>query len=105
MKQELKQLVNIPAESFLLNPGTASSNVSIGYFSDDFQIIGSTISLSLYISDPTTISLLEDVDNWSGNGSYIGTAITGTIQNNKHYDSSYFFECVGNNVWIRMPRG
>ena len=61
-------------------------------------------TLPLYISDITTVNLLDDTGNWDINGNYTGTAITGTFQGQKHYNSTYFFECVHDNVWIRIAR-
>ena len=62
------------------------------------------ITRDQYISDMTTVNLLDDVANWDVNANYTGTAITDTYQGQKHYNSSYFFECVHDNVWIRMVR-
>lgn len=56
-----------------------------------------------YISDTTAISRLETVGNWTG-VSYTGTAITGTYQGQKHYNSTYMFFAVGDNIWIRIAR-
>lgn len=59
--------------------------------------------ISAYITGSTEITLLNNPSNWSS-GVYVGTAITGTYQGQKHYDSNYFFEAVADNVWIRLSR-
>lgn len=61
--------------------------------------------ISAYISAGTTATNLENTSNWSLVGVYTGTAITGTYQGQKHYNADYLFECVADNVWIRLIRG
>jgi len=60
--------------------------------------------LPLYISDITTVNLIDDVANWDLNGNYTGTAITGTFQGQHHVNSTYWFTCTHDNIWIRMAR-
>lgn len=60
--------------------------------------------INAYIADPTAIGLLEDRANWNIDGAYTGVPITGTFQGQKHYDVSFFFEAVLDNIWIRYPR-
>jgi hypothetical protein len=52
----------------------------------------------------TNASLLNSGSNWNASGSYIGTTLVGTFQGQKHYNSSYYFEAVDDNVWIRLLR-
>jgi hypothetical protein len=55
---------------------------------------------------PNTEKLkLENPSNWDVNGEYIGTAITGTYQGQKHYDDNYLYEAVANDFFIRLIRG
>lgn len=61
-------------------------------------------AIPAYITDAPTMALLENTANWDIDGVYIGTAITGTFQGQKHYDTAYFFEAVLDNNWIRYPR-
>jgi hypothetical protein len=53
----------------------------------------------------TTATLLNDTNNWDIYGVYIGAAITGTFQGQRHYNIDYFFEAVDDNDWIRLIRG
>lgn len=62
------------------------------------------IGIPAYITDITVRGLLEDRTNWSVDGVYGGTIITGTFQGQKHFDTAYLFEAVENNTWIRYPR-
>tara|TARA_B110000858_G_C17720091_1_gene434852 strand:+ start:278 stop:712 length:435 start_codon:yes stop_codon:yes gene_type:complete len=61
--------------------------------------------LEQYITDTTTIGLLNLTTNWDVNGIYGGTAITGTFQGQSHYNGNYWFTAVDDNVWIRLIRG
>jgi len=56
-------------------------------------------------STGTTATLLDDTNNWTIYGEYVGTAITGTYQGQRHYNIDYFFEAVDDNDWIRLIRG
>jgi hypothetical protein len=71
-----------------------------GTFSATQQIISAYIP-----SGSTAATLLENDSNWDINGFYIGTAITGTFQGQKHYDINYFYEAIQDNVFIRLIRG
>jgi len=62
-------------------------------------------TIEAYISNVTAIGLLEDELNWNVGGVYIGVAITGTYQGQKHYNNEYFFEAINDNIWIRLTRG
>ena len=72
---------------------------------------GGTISatrdiISAYLSSGgTTATLLENTSNWDINGNYIGTALSGTYQGQKHYNQDYLFEAVADNIFIRLIRG
>ena len=106
VKIKFKQIANISANKLLGRGATSGTTEEIG-LSDDFTVSGGTLNLvnnDLYISDVTTVNLLDDLANWDINGKYTGTAITGTLQGQKHYNSTYFFECVHDNVWIRLAR-
>jgi len=62
--------------------------------------------ITAYITSGGTASnLLENTSNWSINGDYTGTTITGTFQGQKHYNNNYFFEAVADNLFIRLIRG
>jgi hypothetical protein len=62
--------------------------------------------ISAYITSGATVAnLLDDTNNWDINGNYTGTTITNTFQGQKHYNPSYFFEAVNDNLWIRLIRG
>lgn len=62
------------------------------------------IPIPAYITDPIVIGLLEDRNNWSVDGVYGGTGITGTFQGQKHFDTAYFFEAVEDDLWLRYSR-
>ena len=49
--------------------------------------------------------LLDSGSNWDINGSYIGTAISGTFQGQSHYNDNYFYTAIQDNFWIRLIRG
>jgi hypothetical protein len=51
-----------------------------------------------------TASFLEENTNWS-NGVYGGTAISGTLQGQKHFEAPYSYEAVDDNNWIRYEIG
>ena len=62
--------------------------------------------VSAYINPAGTIAgYLNNTSSWDINGDYSGSAITGTYQGQKHYNSNYFFEAVDDNIWIRLIRG
>lgn len=62
--------------------------------------------ISAYITSGATVAnLLDDTNNWDINGNYTGTTITNTFQGQKHYNPSYLFEAVDDNLWIRLIRG
>lgn len=56
-----------------------------------------------YITLGTTSDDLEDSSNWTG-ATYTGPTITGTYQGQNHYDGSYFYTAVDDNLWIRLAR-
>jgi hypothetical protein len=70
---------------------------------------GGTVSatkelVNMYLANPSTaVTLLEDPSNWTG-VDYTGTAITGTYQGQKHYNSTYVYEAVDDNLFIRWSR-
>lgn len=70
---------------------------------------GGTVSatkelVNMYLANPSTaVTLLEDPSNWAG-VDYTGTAITGTYQGQKHYNSTYVYEAVDDNLFIRWSR-
>ena len=55
-----------------------------------------------YLSTGSLTSLLDDVSNWDVNNDYVGTTITGTYQGQSHYNGSYWFTAVDDDVWIRL---
>ena len=61
--------------------------------------------ISGYISDATVITNLTTAGNWTINGSYTGTSITGTYQGQNYYDDNYFYTFVADNTPIRLIRG
>jgi hypothetical protein len=71
---------------------------------------GGTVSatrdiISGYISDSTAITNLTTAGNWTINGSYTGTSITGTYQGQNYYDDNYLYTFVADNTPIRLIRG
>ena len=93
--------------------GSISNNVLSG--SDSRVLVATStgtleatnqVIIQAYI-DPngTQASLLNSTSSWNVNGLYVGTAITGTYQGQKHYNTNYFFEAVDDNTWIRLIRG
>ena len=71
---------------------------------------GGTVSATKVIIDAyltsggTVANLLENGTNWSPSGVYTGSTITGTYQGQKHYSTTYFFEAVQDNLFIRLQR-
>jgi hypothetical protein len=62
------------------------------------------VLVDMYISSASTTStLLQDPSNWTG-VDYTGTAITGTYQGQKFYNSTYVYEAVDDNIFIRWSR-
>ena len=62
--------------------------------------------IEAYINPTSSAALLlDDTLNWSIYGIYSGSAITGTVQGQRHYNIDYFFEAVDDNDWIRLIRG
>jgi hypothetical protein len=47
---------------------------------------------------------LEDTLNWDAAGAYIGPAIVSTYSGQRHYNASYKFEAMADNLWIRIKR-
>lgn len=81
--------------------GTASRIVeaaSGGTLSSTRELIDS------FLQAGTQATLLSTVSNWSPTGVYTGATITGTYQGQQYYNSLYYFVCVDDNDWIRMPR-
>ena len=62
-------------------------------------------TVEAYITDAPTKALLDGTGNWDIDGVYTGTAVTGTFQGQKHFNTAYFFEAYNDNLWLRMPRG
>jgi hypothetical protein len=56
-----------------------------------------------YITIGSASSYLENNSNWTS-GNYTGPSITGTFQGQNHYDGSYFYTAVDDNLWIRFAR-
>ena len=75
------------------------------YNGTTWSSINTANNAAYLISGGATANLLEDTANWDIDGTYIGTTITGTYQGQKHYNSSYFFEAVADNLFIRLIRG
>jgi hypothetical protein len=73
-----------------------SSNVS-GGFVTELPLYNS------YITIGSTSTALENVSNWTG-VNYTGSSITGTFQGQNHYDGTYFYTAVDDNLWIRFSR-
>lgn len=69
------------------------------------EVSATKIFITAYLGGGTTTTNLENIANWDILGVYIGPAITGTYQGQKHYNADYLFECVADNVWIRLIRG
>ena len=57
------------------------------------------------VSGSANANLLDDVNNWDINGSYIGTSLTGTYQGQSYYNNNYWFTAVADDIWIRLIRG
>lgn len=100
------KMQNIATLKILGRETAGSGNIEELAISSDLQILLGTLGLNttpIYISDVTTVGLLDNTANWTA-ANYTGTAITGTLQGQKHYNSSYYFECVHDNIWIRILR-
>lgn len=57
-----------------------------------------------FLSAGTAATLLTTASNWNVSKQYTGTTLTGTYQGQQYYDSNYYFVCVDDNDWIRIPR-
>jgi hypothetical protein len=56
-----------------------------------------------YISIGSASTALENPSNWTGL-TYSGPSITGTYQGQNHYNGSYLYTAVDDNLWIRLSR-
>jgi len=56
------------------------------------------------LTNATTIALLVNAANWSINGVYTGTAITGTFEGMYYSNDDYDFWVYSDNVWHRKER-
>lgn len=88
------KLQNTTQASLLGNPLLAGGQV------EEIPLIDTFISTSSLPAD-----LLDSGSNWDINGSYIGTAISGTFQGQSHYNDNYFYTAIQDNFWIRLIRG
>jgi hypothetical protein len=90
-----------------INSGTLSgSTTRMLEVSSGGSVTATKEIITAYITSGGTASnLLENTSNWSINGVYTGTTITGTFQGQKHYNNNYFFEAVADNIFIRLIRG
>lgn len=57
-----------------------------------------------FLSAGTAATLLSTTSSWTVLGIYTGTSITSTYQGQQYYDANYYFVCVDDNDWIRIPR-
>ena len=88
------KLQNTTQASLLGNPLLGGGQV------EEIPLIDTFISTSSLQS-----GLLDSGSNWDINGSYIGTAISGTFQGQSHYNDNYFYTAIQDNFWIRLIRG
>jgi hypothetical protein len=58
-----------------------------------------------WLTDPVTQALLENGSNWDSDGTYIGTAITGTFQGQQYYTPGYKFFAIDDDEWVRIEIG
>ena len=80
--------------ALLGNPSLSGGQV------EEIPLIDTFLSTSSLQAD-----YLNSGSNWDINGSYIGTAITGTFQGQNHYNDNYYYVAIQDDVWIRMIRG
>ncbi len=67
---------------------------------------GSVAEIPLYdafLPSNAVTTNLSNPSNWTG-VTYSGPAITGTYQGQNHYDGTYFYTAVGDDLWIRISR-
>ena len=67
---------------------------------------GSVVEIPIYDSflpASSNTTYLSDPSNWTG-VTYSGPSITGTYQGQNHYDGTYYFVAVGDDLWIRISR-
>ncbi len=73
--------------------------------SDTNGVISATKNIINTYGIPNTEKLkLENPSNWTG-VNYTGSPIIGTYQGQRHYDGSYLYDAVGDNIFIRLIRG
>jgi hypothetical protein len=75
-------------------------NATVAGQVEEIPLIDTFLSTSSLPAD-----LLDSGSNWDINGSYIGTAISGTFQGQSHYNDNYFYTAIQDNFWIRLIRG
>lgn len=67
---------------------------------------GSVVEIPIYdafLPASSATTYLSDPSNWTG-VTYSGPSITGTYQGQNHYDGTYYFVAVGDDLWIRINR-
>ena len=68
-------------------------------------LLGATkLLIPAMIVDGTVITNLENAANWNVSFVYIGTTITGCYQGQMHYNATYLYLFVEDNVPIRLAR-
>lgn len=100
------KIQDVTDERLLGNFSGSDDSVQEIELSDDLQVLLGVLGLKtlpLYIEDSVAVALLDDAGNWTGSN-YTGPSISGTRQGQNHYNSTYWFTCVHDNVWIRMAR-
>jgi hypothetical protein len=63
-----------------------------------------TFLIGVYDIPLTEQTKLSTATNWDTQGNFIGEPFTNTYQGQECYSVDYFFKCITDNIWIRMPR-
>ena len=83
---------------------TIATGSALGHTHVVSDITDFPVYIEAYITTGSISGSLDNTSNWDVDGVYIGSAITGSFQGQKHYNTAYFFEAVDDDNWIRYLR-
>lgn len=108
---QITELANINSNTVIGNDlATANSPKEIAIGENEFlgRLLGENIkgveAINMYGLSSTTKTLIENNSNWNSSGVYIGSTITDAKAGQKHYDLSYLYEFVTDNIPVRTVR-
>ena len=108
---QITELANINSNTVIGNDlATANSPKEIAIGENEFlgRLLGENIkgveAINMYGLSLATKTLIENNSNWNSSGVYIGSTITDAKAGQKHYDLSYLYEFVTDNIPVRTVR-